>query len=299
MTRILFRLVLQGLRDLGLNPWAMMLTLAAVSLVAFLSGLFLMALVSLNHQLGTVRGETVFQVYWRPGTEMGIVREQWDGLKHVPGFMHSKTYTPDEALNTLGARLGRSPRGSNSLAGTFPALAGQSPLPATALVTFLPDEDDFDRWMEEVTEYLKGLPGVERVAATPLRDELGHAWRKISHFVMWPSIAFLCLVLALVVGNTIRLSLVARAQEIEILRLVGAFTWYIRLPLMVSGAAQGFLGGCFALTLLNFVHAHIKDVLNFPPLMIEIQFLPVSLMALLVIVPTLMGVLGSWTAVKE
>ena len=33
--------------------------------------------------------------------------------------------------------------------------------------------------------------------------------------------------------------------------------------------------------------------------MIEIQFLPVSLMALLLIVPTLMGVLGSWTAVRD
>lgn len=299
MSRTVMRLVLQGLRDMGLNPWALMLTLAAVSLVAFLSGLFLMALVSLNHHLGTVRGETVFQVYWRPGTEITAVKEQWDGFKHVPGFNSIKTFTPDEALRALGSRLGRSPRGSNSLAKTFPTLADNSPLPATALVTFMPDEQDFDRWMAEVTGYLEGLPGVERVAATPLRDELGHAWRKISQYVMWPSIVFLCLVLALVVGNTIRLSLVARAQEIEILRLVGAFTWYIRLPLVVSGAAQGFLGGCFALTLLRFVHAHIRDALNFPPLMIEIQFLPVSLMALLLIVPTLMGVLGSWTAVKE
>ena len=284
---------------MGLNPWALMLTLAAVSLVAFLSGLFLMALVSINHQLGTVRGETVFQVYWRPGTEMSTVKEQWDGIKHVPGFSQIKTFTPDEALRALGSRLGRSSRGDNSLAKTFPTLAEKSPLPATALVTFLPDEADYDRWMEEVTAYLKGLPAVERVAVTPLRDELGHAWRKISRFVMLPCIGFLCLVLALVVGNTIRLSLVSRAQEIEILKLVGAFTWYIRLPLVVSGAAQGFLGGCFALTLLNFVHSHIKDVLNFPPLMIEIQFLPVSLMALLLIVPTLMGVLGSWTAVRD
>ncbi len=299
MTRIVFRLILQGLRDLGLNPWALMLTLAAVSLVAFLAGLFLMALVSLNHQLGTVRGETVFQVYWRPGTDTAMIREQWDGIKHVPGFAQIKTFTPDEALRALGSRLVRSPRGSSSLAGNFPSLAGKSPLPATALISFMPDEDNFDKWMTEVTEYLKGLPGVERVAATPLRDELGHAWRKVARYVMWPSIGFLCLVLALVVGNTIRLSLVARSQEIDILRLVGAFTWYIRLPLVVSGAAQGFLGGCFALTLLNFVHSHIKDVLNFPPLMIEIRFLPLGLIILLLIVPTAMGVLGSWTAVRD
>ncbi|CAK7001125.1 MAG: Cell division protein FtsX [Desulfovibrio sp.] len=299
MTRIVIRLILQGLRDLGLNPWAQMLTLAAVSLVAFLSGLFLMALVTLNHQLGTVRGETVFQVYWRPGTDMTIIKDQWEGIKHVPGFISLKTYTPEEALRALSSRIGRGGRGQNSLTNAFPSLGTKSPLPATALVTFLPDEDRFDQWMAETQEYLKGLPGVERVAATPLRDELGHAWRKISRYVMWPCIAFLCLVLALVVGNTIRLSLVTRAQEIEILRLVGAFSWYVRLPLVVGGATQGFLGGCFALALLHFVHSHIKDVLNFPPLMMEIQFLPFPIAALLLIVPMLMGVVGAWTAVRE
>ena len=299
MIRILLRLTVQGVRDLSLNPWAQLLTLAAVSLVAFLSGLFLMALVSLNHQLGTVRGETVFQVYWRPGTEQTIVREQWEGITYVPGFMQIRTFTPDEALRTLGRRLGRSARGPESLVNAFPGLGEASPLPATALVTFLPDEEHFDQWIAGVTEYLKGLPGVERVAVTPLRDELGHAWRKISQYVMWPSIGFLSLVLALVVGNTIRLSLVSRSQEIEILRLVGAFSWYIRWPLVVGGAVQGCLGGCFALTLLHVVYTHIKDVLNFPPLLMEIRFLPPELAVLLIAVPTVMGIIGSWAAVRE
>ena len=299
MIRIILRLSIQGIRDLGLNPWAQMLTLAAVTLVAFLSGLFLMALVTLNHQLGTVRGETVFQAYWRPGADMAQVKEQWEGMKHVPGFTHIRTFTPEEAMRSLSIRLGRSDRSTNSLANSFPALAGKSPLPPTALVTFVPADDNFDAWLAEVTNYLNVLPGIERVVATPLRDELGMAWRKISHYVMWPSIAFLCLVLALVVGNTIRLSLISRAQEVEILRLVGAFNWYIRLPLVIGGMAQGFLGGCFALALLHFVHMHIKNVLNFPPLLMEIQFLPLNIAILLVAMPTLMGLVGSWTAVQE
>ncbi len=299
MIRILFRLAAQGLRDLSLNPWAQTLTLAAVTLVAFLSGLFLMALVTLNHQLGTIRGETAFQVYWKTGADMQTVRSQWEGMRHVPGFARIRTFTAEEALKSLGERLGRSERARNSLDKAFPVLGEKNPLPPTALVTFIPGDENFERWMAEVTDYLKNLSGVERVAATPLRDELGQAWRKISQYVMWPSIAFLCLVLALVVGNTIRLSLLSRSQEVEILRLVGAFTWYIRLPLVVGGAVQGALGGCFALAMLHFVHQHIKDVLNFPPLMMEIRFLPLELAILLVVVPALMGVIGSWTAVKD
>lgn len=296
MSRVFFRLVRQGVCDLHLNPWAQLLTLAAVTLVAFLSGLFLIALVTLDHQLGIVRGETVFQVYWRPGTELADVREQWGELRHVPGFSKLRSFTPEEALKNLGQRLGRS---DQSLAKDFPFLAVKSPLPPTALVTFTPRDDNFDVWIREVTQYLQGLPGVERVAATPLRDELGQAWRKVSHFVMWPSIAFLCLVLALVVGNTVRLSLLARAQEVEILKLVGAFAWYIRLPLLVGGAVLGFTGGGLALALLHFMHLQIRHVLNFPPLLMEIRFLPWDLALLLVAVPTLMGVIGSWVAVRD
>ncbi len=299
MIRIFIRLTLQGLRDLSLNPWAQTLTLAAVTLVAFLSGLFLMALVTLNHQLGTIRGETVFQVYWKSGSDMQSVRAQWEGVRHVPGFARLRTFTPEEAMKSLSERLGRSERAGNSLDKAFPVLGERNPLPPTALITFVPKDENFERWLGEVTDYLKNLAGVERVAATPLRDELGQAWRKISQYVMWPSIAFLCLVLALVVGNTIRLSLISRGQEVEILRLVGAFTWYIRLPLVVGGAAQGALGGCFALAMLHFMHQHIKDVLNFPPLMMEIRFLPPELAVLLVAVPALMGIIGSWTAVRD
>jgi cell division transport system permease protein len=296
MIRMVCRLLVQGVRDLRLNPWAQVLTLAAVTLVAFLSGLFLMALVTLNHQLGTVRGETVFQVYWRPGTAMSAIRGQWNDMRHVPGFTKLQTFTPEEALKNLGQRLGRSGR---SLAADFPFLADQSPLPPTALVTFAPRDDNFDSWLEEVARYLRNLSGVERVAVTPLRDELGQAWREVSHYVMWPSIAFLCLVLALVVGNTIRLSLLARGPEVELLKLVGAFNWYIRLPLITGGAVLGAAGGSFALALLHLMHGRIRHVLDFPPLLMEIRFLPWELCLLLVFVPLLMGIAGSWIAVQE
>ncbi len=295
MIRVVFRLLGQGLRDLGLNPWAQLLTFAAVTLVAFLSGLFLMALTTLNHQLGTVRGETVFQVYWRPGTDLNLVREQWSGLRHLPGFSHVVTFTPDEAMQELGKRMGRNLPGTKD----FTFEAGKSPLPATALLTFAPRDTDIETWLRETQLYLQQLPGVERVAATPLRDELGQAWRKVNHYVMWPAIGFLALVLALVVSNTVRLSLLARSLEVEILQLVGAHPWYIRLPLMAGGAVQGLCGGLMALVLLRFMHLQIRDVLNFPPLLMEIQFLPLSLSVMLVAVPTFMGIAGSWVAIKN
>jgi hypothetical protein len=110
------------------------------------------------------------------------------------------------------------------------------------------------------------------VVTTPLRDELGRAWRKVSRYALWPAMTFLLLVLGLVVGNTVRLSLIARANEIEILRLAGAYAWYIRFPLIVSAGLVGMGGGLFALGLLKLVHWQIRDVLNFPPLLISGEY---------------------------
>lgn len=296
MARILLRLAWQGVRDLSLNPWAQLATLAAVTMVTFLSGLFLITLTTLDHQLGMVRGETAFQVYWHPGTDASQIQEQWDSYPHLPGFQYGRTFTPEEALRELGSRLGR-PKGS--LEQGFPFLAEKSPLPATALLAFAPPEPDLERWIADTAGFLKAQPGVARVVTTPLRDELGRAWRKVSRYVVWPSVAFLSLVLGLVVGNTIRLSLVARAHEIEILQMVGAFLWYVRFPLIVSGALLGLGGGLIALGLLRLLHHQIRDVLNFPPLLMELQFPSWAMTSALVLVPMVMAGAASWLAVRK
>lgn len=291
--RMIIRLVRQALRDVTLNPWAQMLTLAAVTLVAFLVGLFLLFVTTLNHQLSVTKDETVFQIYWRPGVDQKAVSEQWKQLRMMPGFAHVKTYTPAEALKELEERIGR---GSTR---KFPFLHEDNPLPATALITFTPKVENYERWLAETTSYLAQMNGVERVSSTPLRDELGQAWKRINSYVMRPAMIFLTLILGLVVGNTVRLSMLAKSQEVEILQLVGAFNWYIRLPLLVIGGLHGLVGSSLALCVLFFIHIQIKNVLNIPPIFMEIQFLSGPAIALMLIIPTVMGVLGGWVGVKR
>jgi cell division transport system permease protein len=230
--------------------------------------------------------------------DIALVREQWDSFRHMPDFSAVATYTPEEALQDLGTRLGRLRQGRADLAREFPFLGEASPLPATALVSFAPAGGDLTAWVERTESFLKNLPGVERVITTPLRDELGQAWRKISRFVMLPSLVFLTLTLGLVVGNTIRLALLTRAYEIEILHMVGAYNWYIRFPLMTGGAVLGLAGGALALGMLRLVHAQIRDALTFPPLFVEILFPPQEFCLALVLVPAFTGMAASWLAVR-
>lgn len=295
MIRVLLRLFRQGVYDLALNPLALLFTLTAISLMVFLAGLFLMGLVTINNQLETSRGETAFQVYWKTGYSIDEIREQWRDLQNLPNFVQVKTYTPEQALIELGRKIDKS-----SDLQSFPLVAKSNPLPATALVHFAPDDvADIESWIRETQGYLRNMAGVSKVVATPLRDELGQAWRKMSRYIMWPSIVFLTLVMGLVVGNTVRLNMLNRANEVEILQMIGAYPWYIRFPMMVNGGLQGFIGGAVALGMLALIHTQLRDALNFPPLMMEVQFLPLGICLSLVLVPTFMGMLASWLAVRE
>jgi cell division transport system permease protein len=291
MIRTIIRLTLQGLKDAQHHPLSQLMTLGAVGLMVFLAGLFLIFLNTLDSQLAADQGEVVIQVYWRNSMDDDTLRAQWEEIGHLPSLAKYQTYTPEEALNAMSSRL------QQSAGVDITSLAGRNPLPPTAIMHFLPMTGDQAQWREETIKYLEKLSGVTRVQINPRREEVARTWREISRKIMLPSICMLSGILALVVGNTVRLSLISRHTEIEILQLVGARNWYIRLPLITTGALSGLVGSITGMILLFFVYWRLKE-LSIPPLLAEFKFLSIWQGTLLVLIPIAMSILGSWMAVR-
>jgi len=63
-------------------------------------------------------------------------------------------------------------------------------------------------------------------------------------------IIVLLLATIVLIFNTIRLSIYARRKEIEVMKLVGASNWFVRVPFLFEGFFEGFLGSILATTLL-------------------------------------------------
>ena len=291
MMRIITRLVVQGLKDGRHHPLSQLMTLGAVGLMVFLAGLFLIFLNTLDSELAAEQGEVVIQAYWRGNVDEGVLRAQWEEISHLPGLAKWQTYTPEEALKTLAGRL-------QQTAGVdVTGLAGKNPLPPTAIMHFLPADGDQAKWREETIKYLEKLPGVSKVQVNPLREEVARTWRDISRKIMLPAICMLSGILALVVGNTVRLSLISRRTEIEILQLVGARNWYIRMPLITTGALSGLVGSLIGMGLLRLVYWRLES-LAIPPLLAEFKFLSIWQIILLVLIPIAMSIIGSWAAVR-
>ncbi|MEO8194534.1 MAG: permease-like cell division protein FtsX [Gemmatimonadales bacterium] len=95
----------------------------------------------------------------------------------------------------------------------------------------------------------------------------------------------------IIIGATIRVSVLARAREISIMRLVGASDAFIRAPFLIDGFAKGVLGGLLALLLTWLAYRTID--LRF----LKLVFFDPRLVALGILCGALIGVAGSATSV--
>lgn len=115
--------------------------------------------------------------------------------------------------------------------------------------------------------------------------------------------AILVLTALFIVGNTIRLALYSRRQELEIMSLVGATPFFIRTPFLIEGALQGLLGGGLAVACLYLVyHSYLYESLQVLLLSMgdfEVLFLPLPLQGGLLMAGLLLGLLGSSLALRR
>lgn len=106
----------------------------------------------------------------------------------------------------------------------------------------------------------------------------------------------------LVVSNTVRLSLLGRREEIEIMKLCGATDRFVRVPFLLTGAVQGFIGALLSLGLLTLagglLHRAIGGLL--PAFFnIDLSSLPSAVAIAVIVGGTALGLAGSHLSVRR
>lgn len=158
--------------------------------------------------------------------------------------------------------------------------------------------------IESLGEQWRGMPGVYDVKYA--KDTFDVVSR-VSNFIRIVTTAMSVVLLLVAVGliwNTIRTAMFARRREIEVMKLVGATNWFIRIPFMLEGLVQGLLGGvvsCVGLWGLNT--AWTGRVKSFAD--IELAALVASggyvrfVMIMLLLIGALAGAIGSGIAASR
>ena len=101
--------------------------------------------------------------------------------------------------------------------------------------------------------------GVKEVAFA--QDQVRRALRtsRAMQLGMFVIATVLFLASSLLIFNTIRMAIFARRREIEVMKLVGATNWFIRVPFMVEGLAQGVVGAVIAFVGLYALESPLRD----------------------------------------
>jgi cell division transport system permease protein len=120
--------------------------------------------------------------------------------------------------------------------------------------------------LAQLRDSLRDLPNVGQIIlAQDYLDIIGKLQGFAGLYTVILSVTLL-VAAVLLIWNTIRTAMFARRREIEVMKLVGATDWFIRLPFMLEGLVQGFIGGlaaCGGLWLIN--DRWTAGVADFPP----------------------------------
>lgn len=115
---------------------------------------------------------------------------------------------------------------------------------------------------EVVADKYATAPGVDVVVTA--QEQV----KRLLSATRWINLVFTAIALALLASslflivNTIRLATFARRREIEVMKLVGASNWFVRVPFLAEGFAQGAIGAGIAVGFLYGLKAVIANLVE-------------------------------------
>ena len=276
------------------NVFVNLVTVGTITLALLIVSLFLLLFVNLENAAENWSEKVQVTIYYDKELTPQEQSDLKTSIQAIPGTSRVNWVGRDEAMRRFKGRL----KGQETL------LDGIRPevLPTSFEVSL----KKANRSTEAIDQYvtsLKKLPNIGEV-------QYGEEWvRRFNTFLTFMRIVgglvggFLVLAVVFIVSNTIRLTVYARRDELEIMSLVGATRLFIKMPFLLEGLMQGLVGGVLSLLLLLSVHLlflhNAGNFLTFNPATAGLSFLPVEYIAALLAAGALLGFLGSLTALRR
>ena len=222
------------------TPLLSALSVAMIAFSLFTVGLFVLVAVNFHEPLDNLAERVEVVAFILRGTPTETITVASEDIAAFPEVLSVRYVSADEALKRAQEELVEFREAYRDLA--------VNPLPASLEIRLHPQFRDAEH-ARLLAERLQGYGFVDDV-------RYGQDWvdrldrlRTLASFVgIVLGIAFAAVAMV-IIGVTIRMTVLQRAREIHIMRLVGATDAFIRRPFLLEGAFKGLLGGVIALGL--------------------------------------------------
>lgn len=270
------------------RPISTLLTTLVIAVaLALPSGLWL---VVKNARAATGDLATAVQVttYLKVGTPLARAEQLARQLRGRPEIGSVRVVPADEALKEF--------REYSGFGSALDALT-DNPLPHALVVQPRVAQRDA-RTIEALRDLLTATPDVDTVQADAEWARRLAALLDVLRTLFLASAALLAVGVLAVIGNTIRLEIGARREEIEVTKLVGGSDAFVRRPFLYAGLFQGLFGGLLALGLtalvMGAVEAPIARLTALYGGRFQLGGLSHEEAGTVLLVGALLGLLGAW-----
>jgi len=271
-----FREALIGFRR---SPLLSFLSVTTIAFSLFAFGLFSLVALNLRQALDQVEERVEIRAFVADGTSVEEIAAAMGDIGAFPEVARAEYVSPEQALVRARAEL-------NEFDDVFEGVT----LPASIEVRLKPGSRD-PSTVSAVARRVQWYPFVDDV-------RYGEEWvGKLYRMRNIATLVGLALGLAfgavavIIIGATIRMTVLARAKEISIMRLVGATDGFVRRPFLIEGFLKGVLGGVLALVLVYGANSLINRHL------IRTVFFEESLVLVGIVGGAVIGLLGSLVSV--
>lgn len=287
--RTLTRHFRESLKSLGRNGWMTFASVSAVTVTLLLVGVFVLIMMNLNKVADDLENDVEIKSFVSLEADEASVNEMETAIKSMSGVESVNFSTKEEELSDLVLDFGDE----------FSLFEQSNPLLDVFYVKATEPQQT-----ENVATEISQLEGIEEVKYGEGKIE------KLFTFLNTGRNVGLVLILALLftamflISNTIRITIVARRHEIEIMKLVGATNWFVRIPFILEGMWLGLLGSIIPIGLVVALYYNITEfaqpklsgemiqLLDFAPFIYQVS-------ALILLMGVFIGIWGSFMSIRK
>ncbi len=293
-----WRGVKAGVKNFFRNGWLSVATISIIVLTLFLINIVFLITVVSNKTLENVQDKIDVSLYLKADADESSIKNLESDIKKIGGVKDLKFVSKEEALQDFKEKH----KNDEIILKSIEEL-GNPLQPSFSIKMDRPEEyqqifqkvkeNDIKGVISDVDYYSQKKPVVEKLS------EITKSIRKIGLLV----VAIFAAIAVLVTFNSVRLTMHNYRREVEIMKLVGAGHWFIRLPFIVEGMLYGFFSAWISILifypLIYFLSPYLNRAIEVMDIVEYLNSNAIKIVAIQLFCGVFLGALSSLIAIRK